>query len=449
MATTKTLAQLKEQAAANQARSTLISLFDEDSFTEISPYSGQSAVTGWGQVEGNLVYAFMQDISVKSGAICKAAAQKIVNLYGEAVKNGAPVVGIYDSKGGDISEGVELLQAYGEIAKASGALSGVAPQISVISGVCGGTAAILASMADFVVMTEKSELFLTAPFLDANKTEGAGTAKNAALSGVPSFTEKDTAAAVERAKALLSVLPQNNLDTAINCYASSDAEVKDFSEITGTADVSGVMELYKDFGKNSKVYFASSGSDMGKTEGVVYAGDRLSSDDTAKIARFAALCDSFSIPIVTVLDCEGFEVNSGAELTGSVRSASKLAQVYAAATVPKIAAVSKALGGAFNIFCGANADITIADETAVIAPSTPKSAAIFLYGDKLNSKEELEKAANDYAAEEASALNAMEKGAVDIITEKENFWSEAQRALEALDSKRVQAPARKHINFVY
>ncbi|MCM1298830.1 MAG: acetyl-CoA carboxylase [Firmicutes bacterium] len=455
MATTKTLAQLQQEAAASEALATLASLFDEDSFTSLSPYTGAGVAAGCGQIDGGLAYGFMQDISVKSGAICKASAQKIVKVYRAAVKNGAPVIAIYDSKGGDVSEGVELLQAYGEIANASAALSGVVPQIAVVTGICGGTAATLAAMADFVIMTEKAELFLTAPFLDENKTAGAGTAKNAALSGVSCITVKDTAAAIEKAKAIAAILPQNNMEMAGNDYFALPTEAVDPSLkggdfIKGIADKDSLIELYPEFGKAA---YTALGSINWKTVGFVATNKtdgKLTSEDAAKVARFVGFCDSFSIPVVTVVDSEGFEVNSAAELAGSVRNAAKLTQAYASATTAKIAVIAgNALGGIFTSFCGANADITIALEQAVIAPVTPKAAAIFLYADKCNTKEELEKAANDYAAEEASPVNAMDKGAVDLIVEPEQLWNEINKAMDALAGKRVQAPSRKHINFVY
>lgn len=428
-------------------------MFDEDSFTELSPYTGGSVVTGYGQVDGCPVYAFIQDVSVKSGAVCKAAAQKIVKLYSLAVKNGAPVIAVYDSKGGDIAEGVELLTAYGDIANASASISGVAPQISIVSGVCGGISASLACMADFVIMTEKAELFLTAPFLTAGA--GAGTAKNAALSGVSCMTVKDIAEAIKKAKALAAILPQNNLEVAGNDYFAlptdtADASLKGEAMVKTVADKDSLIELFPEFGKAS---YTALGSVNWKTVGFVATNkteDKLTAADTAKIARFVGICDAFSIPVVTIVDSEGFAADSAAELAGSIRDAAKLTQVYASATTPKVSVITgNALGGAFTVFCGMNADVTVALEQAVIAPTTPKAAAIFLYSDKLNSKAEIEAAAEEYKASEASAVNAMEKGAVDRIISAEDIWSSVNSALEMLSGKRVQAPARKHINFVY
>ncbi len=455
MATKKNLAQLKEEAANSEAKANLISLFDEDSFTELFSYTGETAVTGYGQIDSGLVYAFTQDSAVKSGAVCKAAANKIVKLYKEAVKNGSPVIAVYDSKGGDVSEGVELLSAYGDIANASAALSGVAPQIAVVSGVCGGTSAVLAAMADFVIITEKAELFLTPPFVSEDKTAGAGTAKNAALSGVSCITAKDKEEALKIARKLISILPQNNLEVGGNDYfavteEAFDSSLKGEAAVKAIADKDSLIELYSEFGKAS---YTALGSLNWKTAGFVATNksdSRLTSEDAAKIARFVSICDAFSIPVITIVDSEGFEASSKAELSGSVRNNAKLTQVYASATTPKIAIITgNALGGTFTAFCGANADTTIALEQAVIAPLTPKAAAVFLYGDKCNSKEELEKAANDYAAEEASPFNAMEKGAVDSIVEPDELWNTVNNALEALGGKRVSSPARKHINFVY
>lgn len=455
MATNKTLAQLKEESAQSEAKTALLSLFDEDSFTELSAFTGESAVTGFGQIDSGLVYAFTQDSAVKSGAVCKAAAAKIVRLYKEAVKNGAPVVAVYDSKGGDVSEGAELLSAYGEIANASASLSGVAPQIAIVCGVCGGTSAILAAMADFVIMTEKAELFVTAPFVANDGTKDAGTAKNAALSGVSCITVKDKAEALKKARELVSLLPQNNLEVGGNDYFAvteqiADASLKGGEMVKAIADKDSLIELYSEFGKAS---FTALGSLNWKTVGFVATNktaDRLTADDSAKIARFVTLCDSFSIPVVTFVDSEGFEASSKAELAGSVRSNAKLTQAYAAATAPKIAVITgNALGGIYTAFCGANADLTVALENAVIAPITPKAAAVFLYGDQCNSKEELEKKAEEYAAGEASAINAVAKGAADGVIEPGEIWSTVNNALEALSGKRVISPARKHINFVY
>ena len=226
----KTIAEM-EQTAASEAANKLISLFDEDSFVELGKFVGANGektgvVSGYGYVDGAVVYAYAQDTSVNAGAVNTAAALKIKKVYELALKNGAPVIGIFDSKGGDIKEGMKTLGAYGEIAKMSAALSGAVPQIAVVDGLCAGTAAMIACMADVVIMTEKSELFMTAPFTADDKTAGAGTAENAAKSGVAAILAKDSDEAIAKAKQLLSVLPANNLETAGNdYYMENDAAV--------------------------------------------------------------------------------------------------------------------------------------------------------------------------------------------------------------------------------
>lgn len=460
MAEKMTLAEMEQAANTSEAVKTLTSLFDEESFVEISKFvSGNGTKTsvagGYGLIDSQQVFAFMQDVSVKSGAVCKEAAAKIKKIYELAAQNGAPVVAIYDSKGGDVSEGVELLAAYGDIAATSASLSGVVPQIAVVTGVCGGTTSTLACMADFVIMTEKAELFMTAPFNANDKVAGAGTAKNAAASGVAAITVADTAAAVKAARQLVSVLPKNNLEVGGNDYFEvtdkvPSADLKGAAMVTAIADKDSAVELYKDFGKASYVALASVNW---KTTGFVATNktaDKLTKDDTAKIARFVTMCDAFSIPVVTIVDSEGFEASSAAELAGSIRDAAKLTQAYASATTAKLALITgNAIGGIFTAICGKSADFTVAFENAVIAPTTPTAAAIFLNADKCADKAQLEAAIADYTANDASAFTAAGLGLVDRVITAEEAAGVVDNTLEMLSGKRVIAPARKHINFVY
>ena len=230
----KTLAEMEQALTDSKARQRLLSLFDEDSFVEIDKFvspDGETAgvITGYGLVEGAPVYAFSQDVSVKGGAMSKASAAKIAKMYDLAIKNGSPVVGIYDSKGGNIAEGAATLKAYSDIAAASAKLSGVVPQISFVAGVCAGAAAMTACMADMIVMTEAAEFFMTAPFVAADgNLAGAGTALNAAESGTASIIAKDDAAAIAEIKKLIRILPSNNLELSGNDYfAENDALITD------------------------------------------------------------------------------------------------------------------------------------------------------------------------------------------------------------------------------
>ena len=264
----KTLAEMEQALPESKARERLISLFDEDSFVETGKFVGSggetaSVITGYGLIDGETVYAFSQDISVKGGAVNSAAAAKLVKLYDMAVKNGSPVVGIYDSKGGDIAEGAAMLDAYSYIANASAKLSGVVPQISLVAGLCAGTAAMIACMADFVVMTEQSEFFMTAPFVSEDETfTGAGTAANAAKSGAAAIVVKDDKNAIEAVKKLIRILPANNLELSGNdYYAENDADIdislKADDMVKAIADKGSTAELYSDFGTASYTALAS------------------------------------------------------------------------------------------------------------------------------------------------------------------------------------------------
>ena len=455
----KTIAEMEQNTAQSDAADKLISLFDEDSFTELDKFVGANGekagvVSGYGFVDGAVVYAYAQDTSVKSGAVTMSAAAKIKKIYDLALKNGAPVIGIFDSKGGDIKEGVQMLAAYGEIAKASAALSGAVPQIAIVDGVCAGTAAMIACMADIVIMTEKSELFMTAPFVSDDKTEGAGTAENAAKSGVAAVIAKDGADAVSKAKKLISVLPANNLETAGNDYFSENdaavtADLKGLDLISAVADKDSVIELYKDFGKAAVVAL---GSVNWRTAGFVATNnsDRLTKADSAKIARFVTLCDAFSIPVITFVDSEGFENSSAAELAGSIRDSAKLAQAYAGATTAKIAVITgKAYGSAYVALAStaAGSDFCFAWEDAVIAPTSPEAAVTFLNG--AADPETTAKQATEYAENEASPFTAAAYGYVDRVITPDDTKSAITSAVDVTSGKRVISPAKKHVNFVF
>ena len=441
MAFSKTLAEMEQNVPDSDARKRLTALCDEDTFTELDKFlSADGAVSsvaaGFGTINGATVYAYAQDVSVKGGAVDKSAALKIRKIYELAAKNGAPVVAFFDSKGGDINEGMEVLADYGEIIKASAAISGVVPQIAVISGVCAGAAAVIASMADVTIMTEKAELFLNAPFNTPDgKLEGAGKAANAAKSGVADIVAKDDADAVAKAKKLAAILPANNISLAGNDdFADNDAAVtanlKSADLVSALTDKGSVVELGAEFGTAAYTAFAS--INWGTV--AVVTTDRaakLTSADCAKIARFVQLADVFSIPVVTVVNTEGFEPSSGAELAGSVRDAAKLAQVYASATTTKINLITgKAFGAAYAAFD--SADITYAWENAAIAPMSPEALKVFMGGEA-----------------DTTPFRAASLGMIDGVVAVEDTKQAVATAVDLCSSKRVVAPTRKHVNFVF
>ncbi len=432
---------MEQSVPDSGARKKLAALYDEDSFTELDKFlssdGAQSSVAaGYGTVNGATVYAYAQDVSVKGGAVDRSAALKIKKIYELAAKNGAPVVGFFDSKGGDIGEGMEVLADYGDIIKASAAISGVVPQIAVITGICAGAAAVIASMADVTIMTEKAELFLTAPFNTPDgKLEGAGKAVNAAKSGVADILAKDDEDAVAKARKLASVLPANNISLAgDDDFTENDAAVsasmKGAELAAALSDKNSVIELGAEFGSAAYTAFAS----INWATAAFVAMDRaakLTAADCAKIARFVQLADVFSIPVITLIDTEGFEPSSGAELAGSVRDAAKLAQIYASATTVKINLITgKAYGAAYAAFD--SADVSFAWENAEIAPMNPEAAKVFMGGEV------------DTTPFRAAAL-----GMVDGVIAAEDSKQAVSSAVELCSGKRVAAPTRKHANFVF
>ncbi len=441
MALSKTLAEMEQNVPDSDARKRLNALFDEGSFTELDKFMSKdgevgSVAAGYGTILGGTAYAYAQDVSVKGGAVDTSAARKIKKIYELAAKNGAPVVAVFDSKGGDINEGMAVLSAYGDIIKASAAISGVVPQVAVVCGVCAGAAAMIASMADVTIMTEKAELFMTAPFnAPDGKLAGAGTAANAAKAGVCDILAKDDAEAIAKARKLVAVLPANNISLAGNDeFTENNAELsagmKGADIIAALADGSSVAELGKDFGTGA--YTALASVNWATVAFVATdAADKLTAADSAKIARFVQLADVFSIPVVTVIDTKGFEGSSAAELNGSVRDFAKLAQVYACATTTKINLIKgEAYGAAYAAFD--SADIAFAWENAAIAPMSVEAAKVFM-GEEID----------------ASAFNAAALGMIDAVLAPEDTKAAIASAIEMCAGKRVAAPSRKHANFVF
>ncbi|MDR0222543.1 MAG: acetyl-CoA carboxylase [Oscillospiraceae bacterium] len=396
----------------------LAALFDADGFVETDALCAPEVATGYGLIGGSPAFAFAEG----GAGMTKAAADKIKKLYKSAVKNGAPVIAVYDSKGGDIKEGRAVLAAYGEISVMCAELSGVVPQVSVVAGLCAGAAAVLCLMADFVITTEKAELFMTPPFLSKDSAA-------VSPSGAASVTEKDEAAALEKARSLIRALPPNNLELpGDGCFEENDAVVT--GDLGGLplaraiADKNSLIEIGEGFGSSVTAF----GSISRRAVGFIAVSERISAADCAKIARFVSFCDAFSIPAVTLADSEGFELSSAADF---VMGAAKLAQTYAAATIPKIAVVTgNAVGGAYIALSSAS-DFIMAYESAAVFPITPKAAAAFM-GDGF-----------DESA--TGALSAAKEGFIDKIVEPENVREAVLSALGALSGKRVSSPPRKHV----
>lgn len=464
------LANAREQAkAATPAREALAKLFDPDSFIELDAFAKSNGedvgvVIGYGAIEGCPVYAFAQDSTVHDGAVGRIHAAKVKKVYDLAVKTGAPVVGIYDSNGADLREGSGALSAYGEMLLASNQISGVVPQISLVLGTCAGSAAMVAASADFVVMEQSAQLFLTAPAVTqakGEKLEGAGSAENAAKAGVAHLVEESREAAIARTRALVSLLPMNNLSSPPVCdfteAAGAGEYLRGVCENMGGADMKDIVasivdcgsaiELQAQFGEGAYCALATLG---GFTVGVAATvGERLSAAECAKIARCVSICDAFQIPVITFVNTQGFAASAAQELSGLVRECAKVAHVYAEATTPKISVVlGDAFGPAFIALAGknANADVAVAWPSAVISALAPETAVAVLCEDEITAEKSRAQVEAEYRETRAGALNAAADGIVDDVIDPADTRQVLLSALDMLAGKRVTKLPKKHGN---
>lgn len=412
----------------------LNAFFDDGSFTETDAYlkseSGEAeAVTGFGTVDGMPVYAFAQNVDACGGAMSKAQAKKITKLYASALKTGAPVVGFYDSVGGRLEQKYELLSAYGDILRKSTKLSGVVPQIAVVLGNCLGTSALIAAAADYIIIEKDAKL-------SVDTVGDNASADDNLQKGVASFICEGDQACVDKAKALLSYFPANNLESApafetVPSYADPDKLPKYFADEDSLLCVGG--------GYGEPVCTA-----FGRVNGypvgiIVTKGGVISSDSAKKMLKHVRFCDAFSIPLITITDAEQFE---------SLCDASKLVSVYAEATVPKISLISgTAVGAVYIALAGtaSGADIVYALDQAVVSPISPKAAAFILDESIADAPiSEQETRAMDYVKANLSAMKAAEDGYVDDIVEPEALREKLISALDMLSSKRVSSLPKKH-----
>jgi len=451
-----TLAELQALSSADTAaRNRLTYLFDEGNFTELDPYAVSGSqlsgvITAFGYVNGDPVYAFSQDVTVKNGALGKVQADKIAKVYDLAAKTGVPVVGIYDSFGADLEDPCAAMNAYGELLMWSSNLSGVVPQIAVVAGVCSGAAAMLAVSADLTVMTKDAELYV------APNSGIKNSAENAARNGTAALVCDDDKAAAEAARMLIEKLPQNNL-SPVPMYefeAPSAAFGKDAaSQAEAVCDAGSVTELYADYGKSA---YTALGTLGGATVGVLAtnkSADKLTADDASKLARFVRTCDAFAVPVITFVDTEGFAADDETEAAGAVKSMAKLAHAYAEATTIKLAVVTgKAYGSAYIALAGkgANADMTFGTADAVVSALEPKTAVEFLYHDELKGASDLTAKRNEladkFAREEASAAAAAQKSCLDAIVAPEGVRTALIGAVEIMAGKRISRLPKKHSN---
>ncbi len=436
---------------SDTANKRLTYLFDNGEYTELGVLAKSSGViTAYGTVEGSPVYAFSQDVSVNSGAVGKAQAEKIARVYELALRTGVPVVGIYDSCGADLSDGFAALDAYGELLARVSNLSGVVPQISVAAGVCAGCSAMMAAGADIVIAAEDAAIFTT-----PNSKVGS-LAENAAKNGVVSIVAENDEQAIKKARELVAKLPQNNLSPLpMYEYEESGAPFGNNAEEQAKAicDADSVTVLGKECGKCAFTALASIGGSTVGVCGTDMQQGKLTAADCGKIARFVRLCDAFAIPVVTLVNTEGFDSSEEAEESGAVKNMAMLAHSYAEATTVKLSVITgKAYGAAYIALAGknANADVTFALPGAVISPVDPLAAVEIMQHDALKGADDTEakrkELAAEYAEKYASAQKAAENGSVELVEDASLLRDALINALDMMSGKRISTLPKKHSN---
>ncbi len=422
----KILSEKRAGMGESPARKRLEKLFDQGTFLELDSLAAKEVVTGFGWVDGAPVYAFAQDSTVNGGAIGRAQAEKIAKVYDLAIKTGAPIVGVYDSHGAYLKEGADMMAALGDLVMKASRLSGVVPQISLIAGVCGGSAALMASMADLVIKSDEGELFLTAHEEDE---------KAAGVVHVEAENEEEAIASVRR---LINLLPINNLSIA---PVADAAEAAGNEGLESVVDAGSMVELLKGFGDNVTAGLARV---AGNAAVVADIHGQLDADSSVKLARMVRMADAFALPVVTMVDCEGFD---------TVREAAKVAHTYAEATTPKVTVITgAAVGAAYMALAGkaAGADVVFAWPQAVVSAMKPEAAVEVLWNDRLaqmkDPLKERVQLVQEYKDTEATPFDAAEAGYIENVIEPAKTRANVVAALDMLAGKRVATLPRKHSN---
>ena len=476
------------------ARERIDLLVDKGSFREVDAFVkhrthdfdldkqkfiGDSVVTGWGTIEGRLVYVFSQDFTVFGGSLGEVHAEKICKIMDMAMKNGAPVIGLNDSGGARIQEGVVALGGYADIFLRNTMASGVVPQISAIMGPCAGGAVYSPALTDFIFMTRNtSYMFVTGPDVvktvtheDVTQEELGGASVHSEVSGVCHVAADSEADTLYLIRKMLGYLPQNNMedppfvagddplrmDEDLNSLIPDDPNKPyDIKEvITKIMDNGQFFEIHEGYAQNIVVGFARLG---GHSVGIVanqpaVLAGVLDIDASEKGARFVRFCDSFNIPIITFEDVPGFLPGTNQEHHGIIRSGAKLLYAYCEATVPKLTVVTrKAYGGAYCVMSSKHirSDVNLAWPSSEIAVMGPDGAVNIIFRKELaEAKDPVARKAElvaDYREKFASPYVAAEYGFIDDVIEPKETRPRLINALEMLTNKRDSNPAKKHGN---
>ncbi len=477
------------------ARERINLLFDEGTFVEIDAFvkhrctnfgmekvdaPAEGVVTGYGQVDGRLVYAYAQDFTVVGGSLGEMHAAKICKVMDNAMKVGAPVVGLNDSGGARIQEAVDALSGYGKIFMKNTQASGVIPQITAIMGPCAGGAVYSPALTDFIFMVDKtSQMFITGPQVIKTVTgeEVSAEALGGAMthnrtSGVAQFISQNDEACIAEIRTLLGFLPSNNMETA-PAYMTEDDINRMTEELNSIIpdnsnkpyDIKDVINLIVDDANffESQPYFAQNivtgfarinGQSVGiiANQPKVLAGC-LDINASDKSSRFIRTCDAFNIPLLNIIDVPGFLPGTSQEYGGIIRHGAKMLYAYSEATVPKVSLiVRKAYGGSYLAMCSKDlgADLVLAWPSAEIAVMGPQGAANIIFRKEISTADDpaamRQQKVDEYTAEFATPYKAAERGFVDDVIEPTATRPRLVDAFNMLSSKREARPAKKHGN---
>jgi propionyl-CoA carboxylase beta chain len=473
------------------ARERIELLLDEDSFEEFDMFkthrctefgmeadkpAGDGVITGWGTINGRMVYVFSQDFTVFGGSLSETHAQKICKIQDMAIQNGAPIIGLNDSGGARIQEGVDSLAGYAEVFQRNIMASGVVPQISVIMGPCAGGAVYSPAMTDFIFMVkDTSYMFVTGPDVVKTVTNEVVTAEE--LGGASTHTKKSSVAdaafendveALAEVRRLVDFLPLNNrekppvrpffdepgriensLDTIVPENPNTPYDMKEL--ITKVADEGDFYEIQEDYAKNIITGFIRL---EGQTVGVVanqpmVLAGCLDIDASRKAARFVRFCDCFEIPILTLVDVPGFLPGTSQEYGGVIKHGAKLLFAYGEATVPKVTVITrKAYGGAYDVMASKHlrGDFNYAWPTAEIAVMGAKGATEIIHRADLGDAEKIAAHTKDYEDRFATPFVAAERGFIDEVIQPKSTRRRVSRAFASLRNKQLKNPWKKHDN---
>jgi propionyl-CoA carboxylase beta chain len=487
----------EHKAGKLTARERVALLLDEDTFEELDKFvthrsddfgmdeqrpPGDGFITGFGRIDGRLIYVFAQDFTVFGGSLSETNALKICKIMDLAVRNGAPVIGLNDSGGARIQEGVRSLAGYADIFLRNTLASGVIPQISAIMGPCAGGAVYSPAITDFIFMTlDTSYMFITGPDViktvtheDVSKQDLGGAITHNATSGVAHFVSRNDSECLAMIRELLSFLPLNNLDDpprratsdpatrtdlALDSLVPADSmhpyDIKDV--IHSVADEHYFFEVHEHFAKNIVVGFARlAGQPVGivANQPAVLAGV-LDINASVKGARFVRFCDAFNIPLITFEDVPGFLPGTQQEWNGIIKHGAKLLYAYAEATVPKLTVITrKAYGGAYCVMSSKHirTDANFAWPTAEIAVMGAEGAVNIVHKRELDSAPEASRESlrrekiSEFRERFANPYFAAERGYIDAVIEPSQTRAKLITALRSLETKRDTNPKKKHGN---